>query len=990
MQKSQPLKKRLFGLLLILISLSWLAAVGLDYLFHHPYYTQGISRFKYWGLLGVLTVLFGGLFLLTRKLQRIKRFENANFKGWQLYALLLAMMNLILLWYGMVNDIFESNPIVHGLYFSGFILLLHAAVLYITILGYAFGEILLRPFNTSLSGFSHKLIAIALGWSTIGFLMVVLGLFNALSPWILWPLFILLTVVQYRSIGHFLSALFSYSLPIQALQPQKFWIGSLLMVFIAVNGIGAVKAFPTGFDGLALYMNTANLISEYQGLPAGGQAFNWSVIMSLGKLLFGSTSVSILLSHLAGLFCLAAVYQIARTFVSAANALTASALFYVAPIMTFHNYIDEKVDLGFLFISLSSVLFLLEFFRNSYTSSEQSTPFKLGKVSFLLYILFGIYLGWLTGFAFGIKYTALFNGIALLACLFYLKGGRYAFFGSLFTAFSLVFFLGIYQFGNLDLERSSSLLIAGMLIIPGLLLLWWAFRDHPKRIMQPMALILAIAVAAGISFAPWGIKHYSENKSLSVLNLLEGKSPQPGIKVKAKYRKKNTSSTNDPFDPWTASKEKALGTEAAKTTKREELQRYQGFENGLPLFLSLPYDLTMNTNIPGQSYLDIGFLCLLLLPLIFISMQPKNRFKNLLWLLLIMGLGSISFYAVYIGKATPLLPETLVKVHPGGFQRSLGGIYQNGMEGLLSLVQRFESINEWLSSFSFASSLASLLLLLFAALYLAAEKLRMMPTLFKLFLGFIVAYLTVWFVIGGAIPWYAFPALALLPILIVYYLEKPEQFLGPTLSVFSAYFLGFSFGLYFLLNLCLHFTDPGRLNNSHLIFRKPFLQYATQNIGKEEVLARFNPFQVEALNYLNSEPSAKIYRVGTYMHYFIDKNDQRVLVDNQLGRFDEVIFRLSDPNYFIPVLRENGYRYILYDLNSAYIDETPELSLREKNIAFLNLFLDPNQVRLLVTDRIVEDQAGGMVQLPDGIIPGRPGLSGKINYAGSFALFELL
>lgn len=990
MSKLQPIKKRLFNILLILISLIWLAAVVSDYLFHHPYYTQGISRFKYWGLLGVLTILLGGLYLLSRRLQGIKSSKIISLKGWQLYVLLLVIMNLILFWYGLTNNIFESNPIVHSLYFSGFILLLHAAILYITLLGYALGEILLRPFVPYLSDFSHKLIAIALGWSMIGFMMVVLGLFKALSPWTLWPLFILLTVVRYRTIDRFLRTLFNSALPIQAVQPQNFLIGSLLVVFIAVNCIGAVKAFPSGFDGLSLYMNTTKLISEYQGLPQGGQAFNWSVIMSLGKLLFGSTPVSILLSHLAGLFCLAAVYQIARTFVSAANALIASALFYVAPIMTFHNFIDEKVDLGFLFISLSALLFLLEFFRNCHTSAEQSTPVKIGKVSLPLYILFGIYIGWLTGFAFGIKYTALFNGIAVLACLFYMKGGRNAFLGSLLTAFSTVFFLGVYQFANLDLERSASFLIAGLLFIPGLLLLWQAFRANPTKIMQPMSLILAVVVAAGINFAPWGIKHYSENKSFSVLNLLEGKSPQRGIRVKWKYRKKNPISNTDPFDPWTASKERALGTEAAKTTRREELQRYQGFENGLPLFLSLPYDLTMNTNIPGQSYLDIGFLYLLLLPLFFISVQPKNRLKNLLLLLLMLGIGVVSYYAVYFDKSAPILPEALIKAHPDGFQSSLGGIYQSGVEGVLSLAQRFENIYGWFSSFSFVGSLASLLLLLFAILYLASEKLKMMPTLFKLLLGFIVAYLTVWFIIGGGIPWYAFPALAVMPILMVYFFERPEQFLGQALARFSKHFLGFNFGLYFLLNLGLHFTDPGRLSNSHLIFRKPFLQYATQNIGKEEVLARFNPFQAQALKYLNSNPSDKIYRVGTYMHYFIDKNDQRVLVDNQLGRFDEVIFRLSDPNYFISVLRENGYRYVLYDLNSAYIDETPELSLREKNIAFLNLLLDPNQVRLLVTDRIVEDPTGGMVQLPNGIIPGRPGLSGKINYAGSFALFELL
>ena len=90
------------------------------------------------------------------------------------------------------------------------------------------------------------------------------------------------------------------------------------------------------------------------------------------------------------------------------------------------------------------------------------------------------------------------------------------------------------------------------------------------------------------------------------------------------------------------------------------------------------------------------------------------------------------------------------------------------------------------------------------------------------------------------------------------------------------------------------------------------------------------------------------------------------------------------------VLSKTDEEGILYDLNSAYLDQTPEQSLRQKNIDFLNLLLDPNQVKLIVTDRIIEDRFGGVVQLPDGAIPGRPGLSGNIKYAGSFALFEIL
>lgn len=1004
---AHPAKKRPVSLLPILVSLGWFVIIVPDYLFHHPYYTQSIGQFRYWGLLVMLAVLPGAAYFFSVG-ARNKSTKGKTFaiNGWKIYLLLLLMMNSMLAWYGISNGLFESNPVVHLFYFTGFILLLHTAVLYIAVLGYALGTVLLRPFAGHLSGASHKLIAIALGLSLIGFVLVILGLFNGLAPWILWPLAILTTAFRYRSIGRFLRALFLSPVPARKLETQGFLSGALLMIFAAVNCIGAVKAFPSGFDGAALYMNTAKLISEYHALPQGGQAFNWPVIMSLGNLLFGSTAVSILLSHLAGILCLAAVYRIARLFVSPGNALLATALFYTAPFVTFHNYYDEKVDLGFLFISLSTLLLLLEYFikHSSHptlqhsntpsgkedTSDKQQFTIKTGRLAWAPDLLIWICAGWLTGFAFGIKYTALFNGIALLTFLFYQRGGRYAFLGSLVTALSFIFLPGIYRFANFELAGASPVLLAGGLFVPGMALLWWAFRQSPFAMLRTAGIGIAFVLASAFAFSPWAAKHFSENRSLAVSALVQGKSPQPRLHIKRKYRKQLQKPEASGADTLLKPPQRQAASAAAAKTRREELQRYMGFEAGLPLYLSLPYDLTMNTNLPGLIYLDIGFLWLLLLPLLFLSAKPENENKNLLLLPLLLLMLFISLLSVYVAKTTPALPGALADAHPEGLRNSFGSVYEAWMNLLINFARSGQGFYAWLSHSGFAGSLAALLLLVAAALWLASEKLGTMPVALKNLLAFVAAYLFLWLLLGYGIPWYAFPALAVLPVFAVYYFERPEQFLGTANARFSRYFLGVSFGLYFFLNLILHFAGPDRESSRHLIFKKPFVQYATRSMGWEETLAGFNPYYLEALQYLNRNPSEKIYRVGTYMQYHIIQNDRRVLEDNQLGKFEDLSSKLSGQNNFIQVLRDNGFRYVLYDLNSASVDKTPEQSLREKNIAFLKLLLDPGEARLVVTDRIVEDPAGGVVQLPDGPLPGKPGLSGKVVFSGSFALFEIL
>ncbi|MCP3930747.1 MAG: hypothetical protein GY705_16790 [Bacteroidetes bacterium] len=691
-----PVNKHQIIIFPILLSLGWLTVIVMDYLFHHPYYTQGISQFSYWGLLAILSVVsFAGYYF------------SRTFNGIKAYLFLLLFMNIILAWYGIANGLFESNPLVHLLYFSGFVIMLHAAVLYIVVVGYAIGDILLRPFASYFSESSQKIIAIALGLSLMGFILVVLGLINGLRPWILWPVFILATAFQYRSIGRFLKGLFFSPWPKDKLKTEGFLAGTLLMIFAAVNCIGAIKAFPIGFDGSALYMNTTKLISEYQALPEGGQAFNWSVIMSLGNLLFGSTTVSILLSHLAGLICLPVIYRIARLFVAPGNALLAAALFYTAPAITFHNFFDEKVDLGFLFISLSTLLFLLEFFlkkRKENTLKTQQFPIKIGSLVLSTDLLLWIYAGWLTGFAFGIKYIALFNGIALVVLLFYKKGGRMAFLGSLVAVLSFIFYLGIYRFAGFELEGMSPVFLGSLLFIPGMALMWWSFRQSYFHFLRTGGIAFAFLVAAGFAYSPWCVKHILENKSLSISALVEGKSPKPNIFVGGKYRKKmQNPDASKLHKKQNSPKEPAINTIAAKKTRREELQRYQGFEKGLPLYLSLPYDLTMNTNLPGLPYLDIGFLWLLLLPLLCFSAKPRNKIKNLLLLLMTGLMVFVSLLSVYVTNVKPVLPGKLVDAHPEGFRKIFGGVYKFSMDLLINLAENARGIFDWLTHFDFAA-----------------------------------------------------------------------------------------------------------------------------------------------------------------------------------------------------------------------------------------------------------------------------------------------
>ncbi|MEM6318070.1 MAG: hypothetical protein AAF960_10390, partial [Bacteroidota bacterium] len=67
---------------------------------------------------------------------------------------------------------------------------------------------------------------------------------------------------------------------------------------------------------------------------------------------------------------------------------------------------------------------------------------------------------------------------------------------------------------------------------------------------------------------------------------------------------------------------------------REELHRYMGYEELLPKYISLPYDVNMNTNIGGP-FLDISFLLIMFLPVLLL-LGIRNKGLKLLTAVLML------------------------------------------------------------------------------------------------------------------------------------------------------------------------------------------------------------------------------------------------------------------------------------------------------------------------------------------------------------------
>ena len=291
-------------------------------------------------------------------------------------------------------------------------------------------------------------------------------------------------------------------------------------------------------------------------------------------------------------------------------------------------------------------------------------------------------------------------------------------------------------------------------------------------------------------------------------------------------------------------------------------------------------------------------------------------------------------------------------------------------------------------------SLVLLLLLgIFAGIYvLLREKIDQLSSGLKALLGFLLSFLFIWLILGNGIVWYAFPLWALLPVLLVYYFQRPEKLWGADYKGYVRYFFGVIFGLYILMNSLLYFTNPNFGGKPQALYSWQFVEHITKpGMDKEKVLQIFNPTFPKAIQELNANKEDKIYRVNTYLGYHIEENDKRVYSDNVLGRFAAITRTIDDDSQFIDILKDNGFRYILYDLSTPVIDQTAGQALREKTNKLISILINSDKVELAITDNYVADPNDPIIVLPNGQrINGRADIVGKVAYLGSYVLYKIL
>ena len=420
---------------------------------------------------------------------------------------------------------------------------------------------------------------------------------------------------------------------------------------------------------------------------------------------------------------------------------------------------------------------------------------------------------------------------------------------------------------------------------------------------------------------------------------------------------------------------------------REELHRYMGYENLLVKYISLPYDVIMNTNVQG-TFIDISYLLLLILPIIFLF-KTEVLWIRLLWMLLMLLFYCISTLYGFCAARTIEISELDQMLSKQTELASVSGDFfailkLNLLKGLAIIFQPLMQLLEGISGKGDSITYPILILFFLSLVYLIKRGLHHLSKDKMILLIFYSVYGFFWWLLSVGVVWYGILLLPIGLLMTILGLNLNAKLTSnfSTVKVIK-YLISTSIGLWLLISYTSRLSNynPVDTLNAKGAINGASLLYGLGKADEQKVMDLLYPNFNPVIKKINRDKQAQVYRAGTFFHYFISNNDTRVLADNQLSIFNGLTKRFPEKSALAEAFKRSGYKYLLIDLNVASIDNTPDQSLKSKSKQLFTFLSNNPHIRLIGTDRIMRDANGN----PSYSLKGT-----SIRDKGTFAAFEII
>lgn len=534
--------------LISLVAFFWAYFIISEYFLQHSKYYYSLKGQQHYDYLAAILLVTGGLSYMASRFRNVS-FVRRMFSGWGMLLVFLLFCLIAVGFYLPQSGLDGDGSL---LFLTGRLLTVIGAVYGILALSYGIGKPVLKRLNFPVPARSGRVFAVGGGIVLLVFLLMLLGAFFLLRTYILFPLFLVILILSRTYVLDFVKkTLIRPFKPGSSLNAFGISAFLLLLVFLSLNLLSITRPFPMGWDAMSLYINLSSLIDDYHGLVQGHAAYNWSIFMSLGYLLFDDTAIVLALSLVGGVLSLAALHVLFRRYLDENWSLFGLAVLYAMPLMGWLSFQDMKVDFGFLFYGLLLALLLdpnndvktktkgrtrnrsrkkqdaeksFSWLKAPKVRKSMKWPVSLAPYRHL------IYAGILAGFAFGIKYTGFLLVLAVLGSIFYHYGGRKGLIAYFLLAMSGVLLLNLdaqsgladYHLGRDYLKWIFLIMGVGWLAIAGV-----RFKMPVLKIGKAASVFL---LCFALTFVPWLTKNYLETGAINRAALLEGKKATPSFR----------------------------------------------------------------------------------------------------------------------------------------------------------------------------------------------------------------------------------------------------------------------------------------------------------------------------------------------------------------------------------------------------------------------------------------------------------------------------
>ena len=727
----------------------------------------------------------------------------------------------------------------------------------------------------------------------------------------------------------------------------------IIILFIGVNLISAYRPYPIGWDDLWAYMNYPKLISGFEWLISMGNMYAWELYTGIGYILW-SQSFAFLLNSFSWIIASIVLYYTLSLFQKDKDepvfsyALFWTLILMILPMTVFQLAKDMKLDYGLFFVSLWALAL------SYYALYSNTKLWGNWKVWYIVWLCI-----W---FAFTIKITSVLLLFAIIWLIAYRYGWIRMYFASFFTIIWLLTLWWLWPMLNVvfPADGNSQILFTYISLFLASVLIFVSY--YASKNLESIALCLkhisAVLLWCIIAFLPWGIKNTYETleawKSVSVGSLISWQSERLRLDPTLIYT---------PEEIEDIEKENISGLSEDGITSNEDFWRYFWYESGINNYLKLPWNLTFQVNQWGE-FTQITFILFLLLPVFFFVFPYRSPYY-----IYGLSLTTLLLLAYYIpSPVSSYLTELLWNIRLPFWYIFITLFY---FVAFLYTSLSYKKDNKNYSE-------AFLAILAFTSMYVffwAISAYGIVWYGIVMYAGFL-ALIVLWLHQADREKYTYMPYLALFWVWIYIILTG---FSHATSNLKNAGYLDFKlwqvsenqavmkyhheyFEFLFAFNITPQWQDQVLRDTRRSLIEifQPYDEFASLNpviadastaellyglirsldrvempssLWREYSQLKENLFSKVINPPEDIRSSANIYRIGTFMTYFMVDNNIRVLQDNLINRFDTYIWN-EDLSVVTQRLQDLDMWYMIIDLNAATIDDDPrrDLTRRYENI----------------------------------------------------------